>query len=135
MIRRLVLCPLLYGLLASTYAQDVPRSQLVFVGEISTVLIGQDSYCGKMERVDQEDLQKVAVPSGRRTWVRYVTGGSFSGSCSLDFSFIPEVGKAYIARYSSTRASCQVELFRIRPGLAPTPEPLQPESKRSCLLQ
>lgn len=135
MIQRLLLCALLGGMQTPLSAQDVVRSQLVIVGDVSSVLIGQEGYCGKMERVDQDDLQKVAVPSGRRTWVRYVTGGSFSGTCSLDFSFMPEAGQAYIARYATTRGSCQAELFRIRPGLAPARERLAPEGQRSCLLQ
>jgi hypothetical protein len=135
MIRSLAISALLAGMQASASAQEIARSQLVFVGEVSSVLVGQEGYCGKMERVDQDDLQKNAVPSGKRTWVRFVTGGAYSGTCSLDFSFVPEIGQAYIARYSTTRGSCQVEFFRIRPGLDPTREPLTPEAKRSCLLQ
>jgi hypothetical protein len=116
-------------------AQEQSRSRLVFVGDVSSVLVGQESYCGKMERVEQDDLQKISVPSESRTWVRFITGSAFSATCTLDFSFTPEPGQNYIARYTLLRGACQVELFRIRPGLSPAPSKLTPESSRSCLLQ
>lgn len=121
-------------LLGTADAQDVPRSQFVVIGDVSTLLVGQDGYCGAMERVDKEDLKKIAVPSGRRTWVRYVQGGAVTGTCSLDFSFSPHPGEAYIARYTTWVGRCQVDLFRVRPGQDPSPEGLTPERKRSCLL-
>jgi hypothetical protein len=116
-------------------SQEPSRSRLVVVGDVSSVLVGQESYCGKMDRVEQDDLQKISVRSENRTWVRFITGSAFTATCTLDFSFTPEAGQSYIARYTLLRGACQVELFRIRPGLAPTTARLTPEASRSCLLQ
>lgn len=116
-------------------AQEVARSQLVIVGDVESVLIGQEGYCGKVERVNDGDLKKIAVPSGKQTWVRHISGGSISGTCSLDFSFTPKVAQAYIVRYTALVDACQAELFRIRPGMAPIPEGLTPETSRSCIFQ
>lgn len=135
LVRGVVLFALMAAFRDAVPAEDAARSRLVVIGDVSSVLIGQDGYCGDMDRVLQDDLQQVSVPAGRKTWIRYVAGGSFSGTCSLDFSFTPQAGQAYIARYALTKGACQVELFRVRPGLAPTREPLTPESRRSCLLR
>jgi hypothetical protein len=135
MPRITVLLSLLCCAFPHASAQEPSRSRLVFVGDVSSVLVGQESYCGKMERVEQDDLQKVSVPSENRTWVRFITGSALSATCALDFSFTPEAGQGYIARYTLLRGACQVELFRIRPGLTPAPARLTPESSRSCLLQ
>ena len=89
-----------------------------------------------MERVGRDEIQKITVPSSKRTWLRLINGGRASGStCSLDSSFIPEPGQAYIVRYAELGRRCQVELFRIKPGLAPVRETLVREESRSCLFQ
>jgi len=121
--------------LATAVAQDAPRARLVAIGDVDSLLVGHESYCGAMERVAGADLQKISMPSAMPTWVRYVRGGSATGRCTLDFSFTPMPGEAYIARYTSGLASCQVELFRIRPGQDPVRERLTPEKNRSCLLE
>ena len=121
--------------LAAASAQDVPRSQLVVVGDVDSLLVGQVGYCGNMERVDKADLKKIAVPSTKKTWVRFAKGGTVTGTCSLDFSFNPMAEQHYIARYTLLPGMCQVELFRIRPGLDPAPAGLTPEATRSCLFK
>ncbi len=116
-------------------AQGTPRSRLVVVGEVDTLLVGQDGYCGSMERVSSEDLQRIIVDASKATFVRYVRGGSATRRCTLDFSFTPQPGQAYIARYSADLGHCQVELFHVRPGQDPARERLNPENVRSCLGQ
>ena len=121
--------------LATAFAQDAPRSQVVVVGDVDSLLVGQEGYCGAMDRVSGADLRKITVASAKTTWLRYVRGGSASGKCTLDFSFTPMPGQAYIARYTSALGRCQVELFRVRPGQDPVRQGLTPEKDRSCLFQ
>jgi hypothetical protein len=116
-------------------AQEAPHARLVVVGEVDTLLVGQEGYCGSMRRVSTDDLQKIIVDASKTTWVRYDRGGSATRSCKLDFSFQPEPGQAYIARYSGDLGRCRVELFRVRPGQDPAREHLTPEGNRSCLFE
>ena len=114
-------------------AQDQQYARLVIVGEADGVLIGQDGYCGDMDRVTKSDLQKIKVPAEKRTWIRRIlhSGGK---RCELDFSVVFEPNNTYIVRFTELDNMCLVETFKVVPGADPVRHGLTSEKNRSCLL-
>lgn len=137
--RRSVIATILFSclmlMLPPGSAQSQAFAQIVLVGDVDSVRIGQDGYCGRMERIDRSQFQRFKIAAPGRTWLRRVVGGRFSGTCSLDISIEVEPNQIYAVRYTDLPGgACSVETFKIQPNSDPVRYPLTREADRSCLV-
>jgi streptogramin lyase len=138
-------CAALAAFLFSNAAFAAGKSRIAFIGELDSLNVGQQGYCGARVSVSDKAMKSVYVDGDERVWFHgkstsHITSlspelPSFTISCAGDFSFVPESGKAYIVRYSVSEDKCRFELFRVVQGSDPVREQLTTESQQSCLLK
>lgn len=114
------------------------RAMVAVVGDPEVFNVGQSGYCGERTTIDKPDKTKFLIPAGARTWFflsskLHVPIGTYT--CSGDYSFEPVAGRLHIFRYSYVEGGCLLEHFSGEPGKTPEPTTLQPEIRRSCLVQ
>lgn len=114
------------------------RAMVAIVGDAELFNVGQDGYCGERTTVNSPSKTKFLIPAGQRSWFflsskLHVPVATLT--CSGDYSFVPVAGKLHIFRYSFVGENCLLEHFSGDPGKTPEPTDLQPEKRRSCLVQ
>lgn len=112
------------------------KARIAVVGDLDSLTIGQDGYCGSRKDVDKAAWKGIFVGGGERTW--FGMRATFRTTavrvdCSGEYSFVPKADTAYIIRYSFLTESCLFELFRVVPGGDPVKESLTREEPRVCL--
>lgn len=114
------------------------KSRLAVVGDLDTLYVGQNGYCGSRTFIEANARMGIFVAGDQRTWLRM--GATFHTSngranCTGEFSFLPRAGHAYVVRYSWPGDRCLFELFRVVPGADPVAEALTREEPQACIAQ
>ena len=112
------------------------KARIAVIGDLDSLTIGQDGYCGQRTSVDPRAWKGIFVGGDERTWFGMkatVRTPMARVDCSGEFSFVPKAGTAYIVRYSLVSEGCLFELFRVVPGSDPVKEGLTREEPQVCL--
>ena len=124
----------LAGISFPAHATD--KSRLAFVGDIDTLYVGQDGYCGSRTFIEQDARMAVFVTGNQKTWLRIgakLVSEIGRASCTGEYSFIPKSANAYVIRYTWAGTQCLFELLRVVPGADPVREAVEAEEPQVCL--
>lgn len=117
------------------------RARIGVVGDLDSLTVGQDGYCGERTQVDKKAWRGIFVDGDERTWFGIkatVQLGTGKVDCSGEFSFVPAAAQTYIIRYTWAAYQsdqCLFELFRVVPGGDPVRENLTREQPQVCLIK
>lgn len=123
-------------LLLPCLSQATDKARIAFVGDLDSLNVGQDGYCGERKWIDRKAWQGVFVGGGQSTWFGIkatIRSTSARADCSGEYSFVPQAANTYIVRYSFLDDRCLIELFRVVPGSDPVRDSLTRVQPQSCL--
>ena len=112
------------------------KARIAIIGDVDTVNVGQDGFCGERTSIPTKALKGVFVEGGQTVWFRIrstILLPPHQRTCDGEYSFSPEAATAYIVRYSNDGEVCRAEVFRVVPGGDPEREPIQSEPAQICM--
>jgi hypothetical protein len=126
---------LLLIVLTPCLSQATDKARIAVVGDLDSLTIGQDGYCGDRKFIDKAAWRSIFVGGGERTWFNMKAtfrAPTMRIDCTGEYSFVPKTDNAYIIRYSFLSDRCLFELFRVVPGSDPVQENLTREEPQVC---
>lgn len=108
---------------------------LAFVGDVDLAEISQSGYCGERQRINPDQLQRVAVQGDEKVWV-FVKAvhrmGKQRSVCTVEREFVPASGEAYIVRVNHVPKHCVAEVLQAVAGADPKPTRSQRSERLGC---